>query len=135
MSSDFDAVACEEGVELTTRFLVELQDNLNETVAAFLLQRFSEIGSDLIGLHVLVCARLVFRADSRPKVPAEKVWSQREASQQCQHQEAFCSINQYQRRHSPSEVWPVQDKQPAQTPVQGSCQMLDWGLDHCLTTT
>ena len=120
---------------MTARFLVELEDNLNETVAAFLLQRVCEIGSHLVRLHVLICARLIVRADSRPKVTAEKVWSQREASQQCQHQEAFCSINQYQRRHSPSEVWPVEDKQPALTPVQGSCQMLDRVLDLLVTTT
>ena len=135
MSSDFDAVACEKGVELAARFLVELEDDLNETVAALLLQHVSEIGSHLVRLRVLICAWLIFRADSGPKVTAEKVRSQREGSQQCQHQEAFCSINQYQRRHSPSAVWPVQDKQLALRPVQGACQMLDRKLDLLVTTT
>src|ERR1044072_1187669 len=106
MSSYFDAVGCQERVELTTRFLVELQDYLNEAVAALLRQRVSEIGGDFIRLLIIASAQdLVLPIGGGPKAATEKVWSQGEGRQQSQRKEAFCSINQCHRRHSPSEVF------------------------------
>lgn len=115
---------------MTAWFLVELHDHFNEAVAALPAQHVAEIGRHLVRRFVVAALRMpVFSVDSRPKVTAEKVWSQREGCQQGQHQESFCSINQCHRRQSPSEVWPVQDKQLAQPLVQGSCQMQDLELD------
>ena len=65
---------------------------------------------------------------------AQQAWSQREACQQGQHEEAFC----YMRRchcHLISVVsWPVLDKQLAQPSLQGLCQMHESDLELSVST-
>ena len=103
MSSNLDAIGCEERVELTARFLVELEDYLNEAVTAFPGQHVSEIGSHLVRLFVFASVlNLVLPVSGGPEAATEKVWSQCEGRQQSQRKEAFCSINEYQSRRSPS---------------------------------
>lgn len=75
MFFDLDAIGSQESVKLTGRFLVELQDHLNEAAAALPGQRISEIGCDLIRLLVFASVLLVLRVCGGPKATAEKVWS------------------------------------------------------------
>ena len=91
MSSDLDAVCSQHSVELTAGLVVELEDYLNEAIAAF-AERIAEVGGDLVRLFTLASVRIFAFGVGGENVTAQKAWSQREARQQGQHQESFCSM-------------------------------------------